>query len=239
MFSGIFSVNPQAASLLLEQFLDDQAEIRDGEVMDINEERYRENALDISLFGYAQTIYLPHLVQRRKSTFQKEDEKESKQAISFFMRELMGDGALYILGAGTTTKAITDLMGLEKTLLGVDLVKNEKIVARDVSERDLLMHIAQEDQVRIVVSPIGAQGFLLGRGTQQMSPTVIKRVGVENIIPVATPYKLSRSSSLFVDTGDAWLDRVLAGERLVICGYRMAQRKRVMSGSIASQLAVS
>ncbi|MEA1994430.1 MAG: ATP-NAD kinase family protein [Euryarchaeota archaeon] len=233
MFSGVFSVNPRCIPELINNFLDNDTEIREAEIMDIDEEKYRENVLDIKLFGYGRTIYLPNLVQRRKSTFQKESETESKRNIALFMRELMRDGALYIVGAGTTTKAIPDLMAIEKTLLGVDLVKNETIIAKDLSEKEILARIAEETKVRIVVSPIGAQGFLFGRGTQQISPEVIKKVGVENIIPIATPYKLSQTPNLMVDTGDEELDRKLSGDKTVVCGYRLAQKKKVLGGNLS------
>ena len=236
MFSGIFSINPQSISELITKFLDNQIQIREAEIMDIDEEMYRQNNFDIKLFGYAQTIYVPNLIQRRKSTFQSESEDVSKRNIACFLRELMKDGALYILGAGTTTKSIADLMGIKKTLLGVDLVKDEKLVARDVCEKDILTYIKGEDDVKIVVSPIGAQGFIFGRGNQQISAEVMRKVGTENVIIIATPYKLSQSPHLLVDTGDEELDRTLAGDKIVVCGYRMAQRKKVSGGIISSHI---
>ncbi len=228
MFSGVFSVTPYTLSPLLIHFINGRTHLREASILDINEEMYRHNIFDTQLFGYAHTIYVPGLVQQKKSTFHSETEKESKRNIALFMRELMRDGALYILGAGTTTKNITDHMGIDKTLLGVDLVKNEKIVKKDVCEEDILNCIKGEDEVRIVVSPIGAQGFIFGRGTQQISADVIKKVGTENIIVIATPYKLHQTPSLLVDTGDEKLDKELAGERRVVCGYRQAQRKKVL-----------
>ncbi|HDN81874.1 MAG TPA: ATP-NAD kinase [Methanomicrobia archaeon] len=229
MFSGVFSINPQSISKLITKFLDNQVQIREAEIMDIDEEMYRQNNFDIKLFGYAKTIYVPNLVQKRKFTFQSENEDESKRDISYFIRELMKDDTLYILGAGTTTKSIADLIGIKKTLLGVDLVKDEKLVARDVCERDILAHIEGED-AKIVVSPIGAQGFVFGRGNQQISAKVIKKVGAENIIIIATPYKLSQSPHLLVDTGDEELDRTLSGYKTIVCGDRMAQRKKIIGG---------
>lgn len=228
MFSGVFSVTPHTLSPLLTQFIDEKGHLREASILDINEEKYRQNIFDTQLFGYAQTIYVPGLVQQRKSTFHNETEKESKRNIALFMRELMKDSALYILGAGTTTKSITDCMGIEKTLLGVDLVKNEKIIKKDVCEKDILPPIEEEDEVRIVVSPIGAQGFIFGRGTQQISVDAIRKVGVGNVIVVATPYKLYQTPSLLVDTGDEGLNKEFRGKKLVVCGYRQAQRKKIL-----------
>ncbi len=111
---------------------------------------------------------------------------------------------LYILGPGTTTRAIATRLGLPKTLVGVDVITRQALVAADVSERQLLALLA-EHPARIVVTPIGGQGFLFGRGNQQISPQVIQKVGRENIILVCLQSKLNalRGQPLLVDTGDA------------------------------------
>jgi len=123
-------------------------------------------------------------------------------------------------------------LGAEKTLLGVDAVKDGKLVGKDLNEQDLL-HLLEKEQgrkARILVSPIGAQGFIFGRGNQQLSAKVIEKVGVENVIVLATPHKLSETPVLLVDTGNEELDERLSGYMSVISGYRMAQRKEVRRG---------
>ncbi|MHC1566511.1 MAG: ATP-NAD kinase family protein [Candidatus Syntropharchaeia archaeon] len=227
MNSAVFATNPISAAEIVMDFMRDGVEIREAEVMDTDEELYRKGILDVKIFGYARTPYKPVLVQSRKFVFHDEGEEKSKEEIARFVCEFMRDGSTYILGAGTTTKKIADKLGIEKTLLGVDVVKNGKLIARDVNERDLLSILEREERVKIIVSPIGAQGFIFGRGNQQISPEVIKRVGIENIIVVATPHKLSLSPFLFVDTGDRELDAKLSGYLSVVCGYRIAQRKAV------------
>jgi predicted polyphosphate/ATP-dependent NAD kinase len=134
---------------------------------------------------------------------------------------------LYILGAGTTTEAIARQLGVSKTLLGVDVVKNGKLVARDADEQTLLALTKKEKEVRIIASPIGAQGFILGRGNQQISALLVRRVGVKNLIVVGTPHKLEETPTLYVDTGDPALDAAFGSSILVISGYRMGQRKRI------------
>ena len=230
MFSGVFSVNPESISLLIEKFLEDKAEIREAEIMDIDEESYRRDELNLKVFGYARTVYVPLLVQRSKSLFQSVSEERSKREIAEFMKEVMRDNALYILGAGTTTKSIADSMGIEKTLLGVDLVKNGELIAKDVNEREILSYMEKERNVKIVVTPIGAQGFIFGRGNQQISADVIKKAGKENIIVIATPHKLNQTPYLLVDTGDEKLNEELSGYKTIVCGYRMAQRKKIIGG---------
>ena len=121
-------------------------------------------------------------------------------------------------------------IGLEYTLLGVDVEQGGKLVATDVTE-DQLLGLIGGKKARIIVTPIGGQGYVFGRGNQQLSPSVIREVGVENVIIVATENKLAslRFGSLLVDTGDEELDRMLSGYRRVITGYKDETVIRVSS----------
>ena len=127
---------------------------------------------------------------------------------------------LYVLGPGTTVLPIAERLELEKSLLGVDVVKNQQLIAKDVNEQQLL-DVIKGEKVKLVVSVIGGQGFVFGRGNQQISPNVIREIGRENIIIVATPEKLAslRGHPLRVDTGDAELDEELKGYYKVHTGY--------------------
>jgi predicted polyphosphate/ATP-dependent NAD kinase len=241
MHSGVFAISPEAAAELALGYIKGELKTRDTEVVDVDEELYRAGELQTKLYCTARTPYRPVLVQERKRIYASADEEEFKDQIALFAREFMRDGSAYILGAGTTTARIAEIMGLEKTLLGVDVVQDEKLIIKDASERDLLDLLdkvpdkEKEKSVKIIVSPTGAQGFILGRGSQQISAEVLRRVGAENLIIISTPHKLSELSHLQVYTGDPELDRALAGRMLVVTGYRMAQRKEVRA---ASDLAV-
>jgi len=240
MHSAVFAISPGGAAKIVERFTAGKAELRDTEVMDTDEDAYRRNELRMKVFGYAQTPYEPVLVQQGKSLFQSVSEEEAKEEIAKFACEFMADGSLYIVGAGTTTHKIAELLGLgeEKILLGVDAVKNGELVGKDLNERELLRLLKKENEkkkegnspVKLLVSPIGAQGFVFGRGNQQLSAKVIEKVGVENVIVLATPHKLSETPFLLVDTGSEELDKQLSGYVSVVCGYRMAQRKEVRRG---------
>jgi predicted polyphosphate/ATP-dependent NAD kinase len=87
--------------------------------------------------------------------------------------------------------------------------------------------LLQGEEAKILISPIGAQGFILGRGNQQISPRIVRRVGTGNIIVVATPHKLRETPVLYVDSGDTDLDAEFGKTVLVVSGYHMAQRKRI------------
>lgn len=232
MHSAVFAITPRGAAQLVALFAAGKAEVRDAEVMDTDEEAYRRNELQMHVFGYARTPYEPVLVQHGKSIFHSVSEEKAKEEIARFALEFMRDGSLYILGAGTTIFKIADLLGLgeAKTLLGVDAVKDGKLVGRDLNEQELLRILDGESKVKLLVSPIGAQGFVFGRGNQQLSAKVLEKVGVENVIVLATPHKLNETPFLLVDTGSEALDEQLSGYISVICDYRMAQRKEVRRG---------
>jgi len=231
MHSGVFAISPQAAAALALGFARGVLLARETEIVDVDEELYRAGELQTRLYAVARTPYKPTLVQERKRIYSSSNEEEFKDQIALFASEFMRDGSAYILGAGTTTARIAELLGVEKTLLGVDVIQEGKLLQKDASERDLLAMLDREKRVKVIVSPIGAQGFILGRGSQQISTAVLRHVGEENLIIVSTPHKLAELPQLLVDTGDLEMDRILAGKRMVVTGYRMAQRKETAAAS--------
>ncbi len=231
MQSGVFAISPQAAAELALGFVRGELLTRETEIVDVDEDLYRAGELQTRLYAMARTPYQPVLVQERKRIYSSSNEEEFKDQIALFASEFMRDGSAYILGAGTTTARIAEHQGLGKTLLGVDVVQEGKLMLKDASESDLLALLDREKNVKIIVSPIGAQGFILGRGSQQISASVLRRVGEGNLIIVSTPHKLAELPQLLVDTGDLQMDAILAGKRMVVTGYRLAQRKETAAAS--------
>ena len=133
-----------------------------------------------------------------------------------------------VLGPGTTVAAIAKEMMVAKTLLGVDVVRNGQIVASDVNEHGLLEVLKGAEKAELVMTPIGSQGFIFGRGNQQISPKVLRLVGKEGIRVVATPTKLRETPRLRVDTGDTTLDGELRGYIRVIIGYGKERMVKVV-----------
>jgi predicted polyphosphate/ATP-dependent NAD kinase len=127
---------------------------------------------------------------------------------------------LYLLGPGTTLRAITDEMGLPKTLLGVDAVRAGELVGKDLNERGILSLFERYEQRAIVVTPIGGNGFIFGRGSKQFTPKVIRQVGKKNVMVVATRDKVTKLDCLRVDTGDLEVDGMLSGYITVTVGYK-------------------
>jgi predicted polyphosphate/ATP-dependent NAD kinase len=230
--SAVFAVNPSGAGDLAVRFLQrEPTELREMEVMDIDEEVFRDNRVSAKLFGYMKVPFHRALIQSAKAS-SPTSESSSVIEIATEIVEHMQQDWLYILGPGTTTKAITDKLGLQKTLLGVDVIFNRNSFASDVNESKLL-EVLSEKQAKIIVTVIGGQGFIFGRGNQQISPQVIRRVGKENIIIVATPTKLVslKGAHLLVDTGDSELDAELSGYTRVVTGYGRSVIYRVSNRS--------
>jgi predicted polyphosphate/ATP-dependent NAD kinase len=223
MHSAVFAVNPTAAARVALRFLAGELPLREAEVMDVDEEAFREGRLSAELYGYVLTPYEPHLIQANKvASPMTESELRNQTAIAVYVIENMKPSIIYIMGPGTTTRTISDLLDAKKTLLGVDLFVNKKIVASDVNEKQILEAIKGK-ATQIIVTPIGGQGFVFGRGNQQISAKVIRQVGLDNIVVVATESKLrSLKGSLKVDTGDTRLDEMFRQRKLtVIADYKV------------------
>ncbi|MEM3626557.1 MAG: ATP-NAD kinase family protein [Candidatus Bathyarchaeia archaeon] len=222
MHSAVFAVEPKAAARIAMAFLFGQLSLKEAEVMDVDEEAFRRGRVSAELYGYMLVPYEPHLIQGMKmASTATEDEMRNQAAIAIYVIENMGSNVVYIVGPGTTTRTILDLLDLKKTLLGVDLICNKKLIAKDANEKQIIEKISDKE-ARIIVTPIGGQGFIFGRGNQQISPTVIKRVGLDNIIVIATEGKLRNLKSLRVDTGDPSLDDAFRSRPFkVITNYKV------------------
>ena len=225
MYSAVFAIDPPTAAEIVKGF--DMKSLRDSEVVDVDEDAYRAGELKTRLHGIARTPSLAGKVQLSKQVFEQGDEERAKSEIARFIREIMIPDVIYILGAGTTTESIAGELGVKKTLLGIDAVRNGESVARDMDEKTLWALLNEGEEAKIILSPIGAQGFILGRGNQQVSPRIVRKVGIRNIIVVATPHKLRETPILYVDSSDSQLDLEFGDSFLVVSGYRMAQRKPI------------
>jgi predicted polyphosphate/ATP-dependent NAD kinase len=174
------------------------------------------------------TPYEPQLIQANKlASPMTESELRNQAAIAIYIIEEMKPDVIYIVGPGTTTRTIADLLDAKKTLLGVDLFCNKTIIARDINEKQILKAIAGKN-AQIIVTPIGGQGFVFGRGNQQISPEVLRQVGLDNVIIAATKGKLRSLKNLRVDTGDAKLDADIREHELrVVSDYKIEHLMKV------------
>jgi predicted polyphosphate/ATP-dependent NAD kinase len=219
MHSAVFATSSLAAAELSLRYLrGGVGATREAEVMDINEEDYRQGIVSARLYGYLRVPFERQLLQGMKtSSLASEDTQVADIARSF--ADGMNDDVMYVLGPGTTMRAVAAALDLPKTLIGVDVVRARQMVARDVGERELL-DLTLGQPTKIVITIIGGQGYLFGRGNQQISAQVIAQVGIDNIVVVAAERKLVdlRGRPLLVDTGDDALNSSLAGYIQVMTG---------------------
>jgi predicted polyphosphate/ATP-dependent NAD kinase len=221
IYSSVFAINPVAAAESTVAFLRGQIPSRLGEVVDVDEVAFRKNRLSVKLFGYLTTPDSGMLMQGSKSATGQSEDPELDAIAEYFL-EMIDPASTYILGPGSTVERIARRWGIKKTLLGVDVVKGDgTVLGLDVDEKTLL-NLVDKGSAKIIVSPIGGQGFLFGRGNQQISPEVIRAVGIENITVAGSRNKIDglRPRRLLTDSGDDKIDQRLRGYLRVITGYR-------------------
>lgn len=220
MFSPVFATSAKAAALLLDAFLEGVG-TREEDVLDIDEEAFRAGKLAARLYGSMLVPDSRTLLQGAKEASNvTASVEEEKERIADYVAERVEGGVLYLLGPGTTLRSITRRLGVEKTLLGVDAVVDGELVGADLNERGILDLLDRFGRAKIIVTPIGGNGFIFGRGSKQFTPTVLRRVGRENVIVVGTRDKIDGLDYLRVDTGDLDVDSLLCGHMNVIVGYR-------------------
>jgi len=221
MHSAVYATSPRNAGELARLYLDEKSldiRLTEGEVMDIDEASFRENRLSARLYGYLKIPFKKRLIQCPKAGGCA-GEQESLDAVAADVINHMEENCLYIIGTGTTTRTVMEKLHIPNTLLGVDALYNRQLAGTDLNESQLLEMI-EGKKARIVVSIIGRQGYIFGRGNQQISARVIEKVGRESIIVIATMEKILTlgGDPLLVDTGDITVDRMLTGYAKVITG---------------------
>ncbi|MCP4713404.1 MAG: ATP-NAD kinase family protein [Planctomycetes bacterium] len=219
--SGVYASNPTDAGRLAASFLSGQTHTTvEAEVMDIDEESVRNDMISAQLFGYLKIPFERKYLQCVKAA-SSATENHDQQAIAFDVVDNMIDDCCYIIGPGSTTRAIMQELKLPYTLLGVDLVYNRQLIGKDLSETELLQKI-QNLPTKLIITPIGGQGYILGRGNQQISPAVIAHVGKENIHIIATAQKIRSlyGRPLRVDTGCEKTNQLLTDYYIITTSYR-------------------
>lgn len=222
MHSGVFAISPEAAAEVVNAAVHaDLVDLRLQEVRDIDEAAFREGVVKSRYFGEMKVPEFGHFVQGTKNGG-REVEALVLDDIAADLRERMEPDTLYLVGAGTTPKALMDELGLENSLLGVDAVLDEELVAKDQSATQLEALVAEhEGPVAVILSITGGQGSLIGRGNQQLSPAVLRRAGRDNIWVLATKTKIRELDGrpLLMDSNDVQLDREWSGYIEVTTGY--------------------
>ncbi len=221
--SGVYAITPQAAGKVLSQVVKGElVSLNRAEVRDIDENLFRQGQVKSKHFG---EMLVPHELAYIQAVKMggKESDELLLDDISDYIIEIMEDepDTYFVMGSGSTVNAIMERAGLANTLLGVDVVKNGELIASDLTAADLLK-MTDGHKTKLVITAIGGQGHVFGRGNQQLSPQLIKQVGKQNLLIVATKAKLAalENRGLISDTGDTKLDSQLAGPISVISGYK-------------------
>jgi predicted polyphosphate/ATP-dependent NAD kinase len=231
MYSGVFGVTPVHTAEILWRWLLGEIGLAHVDIVDLDEDAYRRDEWAVRLYLTASAPFEPTLVQSAKALVAGSDEGAVKDDIAEELRDAIAarPDTLFLLGPGSTVQAVARALQVDKTLLGVDAVVGGRLVGADLAEREILALIDRHPACRLVLSPIGAQGFVLGRGNQQLSPAVIRRIGAANILVLSTPAKLARTPVLRFDTGDANLDSDMISRKFfeVVVGYRRTRLVRI------------
>lgn len=216
--SAVYAVTPESAGQAAVQFLEGKnSKTHEAEVMDLDEELYRQGVVAPKLYGYMQVPDNRRKMQNVKT--RSVSETENLDCIATDVIQSMERDVVYFIGAGTTTRNIMKILGLDYTLIGIDAVKNGELIGKDLDEF-ALWDLVCKNKCKIVLTVIGGQGHILGRGNQQISPRIIRKVGISGIKIVATQEKLLSLPlhRLLVDTGDEELDEKFRGYVRVITG---------------------
>ncbi|MBL4612006.1 MAG: ATP-NAD kinase family protein [Pseudomonadaceae bacterium] len=219
--SGVYAVNPRAAGELVSLLVRGElVRLGEAEVRDIDEEAFREGRVRTRHFGELAIPEEGRFVQQVKQGGRETETLVLDDIAAWLQEEDPQIG--WILGPGSTNLGLLEAMGLEGTLLGVDVLRDGQLLAVDATEQQLWQLLQQGGEWRILVTAIGGQGHILGRGNQQISPRVVRAVGLDNLLVVATKTKLKTLAGrpFLLDSGEAELDQQLTGLRRVLSGYR-------------------
>ncbi|MFB6282315.1 MAG: ATP-NAD kinase family protein [Halobacteria archaeon] len=211
VYSSVFAVDPESAGEIAASY----EETVNREVYDIDEDAYREGRVETEL-----KYVIPSPKSGKMQSGKQTEHGDVEGAVETFI-EGMEDGVTYVFGPGGTIGEVEDSVGTDGSPLGVDVYRDGETVVRDGGEDEILSALGERNVV--VVSPLGGQGFLFGRGNQQISPSVLKRSEVEVL---ASREKLRDLDVLYVDTGDGDVDSDHRGWVRVLVGrneYRMIE----------------
>jgi len=232
MHSGCFATTPNAAAEVLLSFL--QGDLRSSitEVMDLDEEIYLKGQWKVRMYGEALTPASPRYMQGSKQQVERASEGEIIQGLANHISDLINNDEqlMIIFGSGGTINRIGTHLDLDLTLLGIDIYHEGKTFA-DLNEQQLLEKIKpHQGNKLLLLSPMGGQGFLIGRGNLQLSPNVLRAIGHDSILGVATPSKLIGLNFLRIDTGDPELDLTFQQKKFIklLQGYRTTRVIRVL-----------
>ena len=242
MHSGCFATTPKAAAEVALAFILGDLRCAITEVMDLDEDVYQEGVWKVRMYGEAWTPSSPRFMQGAKEQVERSSEVDTIEGLAHHVQTLLEDNPelMIVWGSGGTLRRMGEHVNLELTLLGIDAqgpdIAGQRTLYADLNEQDLLnvlaKHVDENGAPRprlLLLSPMGGQGFLIGRGNLQLSPEVLRVIEFENILGVATPSKLIGLQAVRIDTGDPELDSEFQAKRFVkiLQGFRTTRLIRI------------
>ena len=231
MHSGCFASSPKAAAEVLSAWLEGDLLLSSTEVLDLDEDLYRQGKWIVRLYAEAITPASPRWMQGSKMRVEASGEEEIIQGLADHVREtLIGDRMMIVWGSGGTLRTIGGILGFDLSTLGIDITVGGNIIGSDLNENEILSALREhQGDVMLLLSPMGGQGFLIGRGNLQLSPDVLRIIGVNRVLGIVTPAKMLTLRSLRIETGDSEMDKRFSDKKYlkVLQGYRTTRVLKV------------
>ena len=231
MHSGCFASSPKAAAEVLSAWLEGDLLLSSTEVLDLDEDLYRQGKWVVKLYAEAITPASPRWMQGSKMRVEASGEEEIIQGLADHVREtLIGDRMMIVWGSGGTLRTIGGILGFDLSTLGIDITVGGNIIGSDLNENEILSALKEHrGDVMLLLSPMGGQGFLIGRGNLQLSPDVLRIIGVNRVLGIVTPAKMLTLRSLRIETGDSEMDKRFSDKKYlkVLQGYRTTRVLKV------------
>jgi len=238
MHSGSFGASPRSAAEAFAAWFSGDLLIAQTEVMDLDETLYRKGEWVVKMYAEAMSPGSPRWMQGSKQRIERVSEIEILESLGDHLRETIEEDSelLVIWGSGGTLRTLGESIGFTITVLGIDVTLGNENIGTDLDENQLIEVInnhksqfGENAKILTLLSPMGGQGFLIGRGNLQLSPTVIRLIGIDNILAIVTPAKLATLNTLRIDTSDMDLDRQFQEKKYMkaLQGYRTTRLIRI------------
>ena len=238
MHSGSFGASPRSAAEAFAAWFSGDLLIAQTEVMDLDETLYRKGEWVVKMYAEAMSPGSPRWMQGSKQRIERVSEIEILESLGDHLRETIEEDSelLVIWGSGGTLRTLGESIGFTITVLGIDVTLGNENIGTDLDENQLIdvinnhkSQFKEKAKILTLLSPMGGQGFLIGRGNLQLSPTVIRLIGIDNILAIVTPAKLATLNTLRIDTGDMELDQQFQEKKYMkaLQGYRTTRLIRI------------
>ena len=228
MHSGVFAISPSAAADVVAGLAQGSLvgriprEVRDYVPAAKDATNAKHQAVATKRYGELWVPEAAGYLQQMKVGGKEDEGLVVQEIVSFFLdHPEIYSGKALVMGPGSTCLAIKQALGLNGALLGCDVLLPTGEAMENATSADLL-NLASQHTLHVLVSFTRHQGFLLGRGNQQLSAEVLHALSWKQdatVLGSRTKLATLDQRPMLVDTGDARLDQQLSGLVSVLTGY--------------------